>query len=104
MHTRTFSALAGIVCAAGMLALSTPVLAAGYPTASIEIDDLDLNSREGMATFERRIRSAAREVCGSTELDLRNESRSVCFNEMRAIAMSKAELSMGNRPPKTAQR
>ena len=104
MYSRTLSALAGLACAAGMLALSTPVLAAEYPSATIQVGDLDLNSREGMATFERRIRTAAREICGPTELDLRIESKSICYSEVRAIAMSKAEQRMGEKPIQTAQR
>ena len=104
MYTRTISALAGIACAAGMLVLSTPVLASHYPTATIKIADLDLNSRKGMETFERRVRSAAREVCGPTELDLRIESKAMCYAEVRAIAMSQAELAMGDKPIETAQR
>ena len=101
MFARAFCALAGLACAAGMLVLSTPVLAAEHPTAAIQIDDLDLNSRQGMARFERRVRAAAHEVCRST--DLRIKSRAACFSEFRAIAMSKAELAMGEKPIQTAR-
>ena len=103
MFARTFSAFAGLACAAGILVLSTPVIAAEHPSANIQISDLDLNSPEGMAAFERRVRSAAREICGSTELDLRIESKAICYSEVRAIAMSKAELAMGEKPIQTAQ-
>jgi UrcA family protein len=104
MFARTFSALAGLACAVGILVLSTPVIAAELPTATIRIADLDLNSAEGMATFERRVRAAAREICGPSELGLRVESKTVCYSEVRAVAMSKAELAMGEKPAETAQR
>ena len=104
MLARTSSALAGLACAVAMLVLSTPVLAAGYSTATIQIDDLDLDSREGMAMFERRIRAAAREICGPADVDPRIESKGLCFSEVRAVAMSKAELTMGEKPVQTPRR
>ena len=103
MYTRTFSALAGLACAAGMLVLSTPVLASTVPTARIQISDIDLDTSEGKAAFEQRIRLAARDLCSPSELDLRIESRALCQAELRAEAFAKAEAAKAAKPIVTAQ-
>jgi UrcA family protein len=104
MLTRTFSAVAGLACAAGMIALSTPVFAHELPSARIQIRDLNLGTSEGRASFERRVRAAAWEVCGPPQHMLRTESNALCHDEVRAIAMSQAELALASKRIQTAQR
>jgi UrcA family protein len=104
MFIRTFSALAGATFAAGMLALSTPLFAAEpeQDEAVIYIADLDLNAGTGMAVFERRVRAAAREVCGALPgRDLRLQKlTAACHSQVRAAAMSRAELAMTPERPR----
>jgi UrcA family protein len=99
MTSRIFSAIAGAALAAGMVALSTPVLAADtdQSTAVIQIADLNLHAPQGMQTLERRVRQAANKVCGAVptrDLSLR-QSVIDCQEQVRASAMSQAELAMG---------
>jgi UrcA family protein len=103
MFIRTFSALAGATFAAGMLALSTPLFAAEHDQAEavIYIGDLDLKAETGMAVFERRVRAAAREVCGALpgrDLHLQKLAAE-CHSQVRATAMSRAELAMTSKRP-----
>ncbi len=105
MFTRTFSALAGAAFAAATLAVSTPVFAAplNEDKAVVYIADIDLNAETGMATFERRVRAAARKICGEAP-DHGIESRllvAACQSQVRASAMSSAELAMNGSAPAT---
>ena len=103
MTSRIFSAIAGAALAAGMVAISTPVFAAetDNESALIQISDLDLNAPQGMKALERRVRLAAKEVCGvAPGLDLRMRAAvSDCHAQVRASAMSQAELAMGASRP-----
>lgn len=93
MNRKTLAALASIACTAGTLLLSTPVLAAGAPVAMIKVSDLHIHTREGSAELSRRITQAARQICRSTELDLRLESRALCYSSVRAEALDKVKLN-----------
>ena len=99
MNTRIFTAIAGAALAAGMLAASAPAVAAEAEQgiAIIEISDLDLTDSRQMRSLERRISSAARSICGTLPTrHLREvESISRCQGEVRATALSQAELAMG---------
>lgn len=100
MTSRIFSAIAGAALAAGTVAVSTPVFAADAEQGSaiIQISDLNLNAPEGMRTLERRVRTAANQICGSVPtLDLQMKRFvSDCRAQVRASAMSQAELAMGS--------
>ena len=66
MLDRTFAALAAVALTAGTLALSTPLHAADLAEqrVAVSIADLDLASAGGVATLKKRVRAAARTVCG----------------------------------------
>lgn len=66
MLDRTFAALAALALTAGTLALSTPLHAADLAEkrVAVSIADLDLSSAGGIAALEKRVRAAARAVCG----------------------------------------
>ena len=58
----------GLICAAvlalaGARANASPITVTPGPEAHVSFADLDLNSREGRAVLERRIRSAAETLC-----------------------------------------
>lgn len=103
MTSRIFSAVAGLALAAGTVAISTPVFAADADQSSalIQIGDLDLTAPEGMQSLERRVRKAANDVCGTVPVrDLRMRSLvAECHAQVRASAMSQAELAMGASRP-----
>ena len=75
-----FARITSLVVAAATLAIATVpasanaaeertrVLSAGYESATIEVraDDLNLATVSGRESLDRRIESAAREVCGYT--------------------------------------
>ena len=67
-----------LIVAAAAVALSAPAFAASEPvdTAIVEYGDLNLSSARGVATLQRRINHAAKQVCGevpSREIALRQE-------------------------------
>ena len=103
MTSRIFSAIAGAAFAAGMVALSTPVLAAGtdQESATIRISDLNLSAPQGMQSLERRVRRAAAQLCGEVPSRDRRLAPIVadCHEQVRASAMSQAELAMASGRP-----
>ena len=66
MFNKTVSAVAAALLATGTVALSTPALAAelDQDSVSVRVGDLDLGTARGAARLDRRIRAAAREICG----------------------------------------
>jgi UrcA family protein len=94
MYRRAFSALAGFTLASGMMAWSTPVPAAAQ-TASVAVstDGLDLNTSEGMGSYDGRVRAAARDACRSRHPKA-DKAAARCEREFRALALSRAELAM----------
>lgn len=105
MFIRTFSALAGAAFAAATLAVSTPVFAAetDQNQTVVYIGDLNLNGETGMVRFERRVRAAARKICGEApDHGIESLARVVsCRSQVRASAMSRAELAMNGSAPAT---
>ena len=49
--------------AAASLAVSPALAAVDAPSTSVSYEDLDLSSKEGQKTLDRRIAAAARSVC-----------------------------------------
>ncbi len=66
MFKRTLSALAAVALTAGTVALVTPAHAAETEevTIVVPIDDLDLKNEKDVARLDRRVRKAARQICG----------------------------------------
>ena len=65
MFNKTVSAVAAALLATGTVALSTPAFAAELEDkVSVKVGDLDLGTAKGAARLDRRIRAAAREICG----------------------------------------
>lgn len=102
MFTRTISALAAMAFTAGTLALSTPVRAApAEEQVSVRVGDLDLSSAQGAATFDRRVRSAAREICGSVpalDFNLRDQV-SECQESVVTSARQEIEIAANSSRP-----
>ena len=67
MFNKTVSAVAAALLATGTVALSTPAWAAEFDedSVSVRVGDLDLGTAKGAARLDRRIRAAAREICGA---------------------------------------
>ena len=93
MFTRTFSALAAVAFTAGTLALSTPVRAADADyQVSVRIGDLDLSSAAGAATLDRRVRAAARQICGWVPVSNLNMQRQVSDCQESVVSSAKQEI------------
>jgi len=102
MLTRTFSALAAIAFTAGTLALSTPVRAApAEDQVSITIGDIDLSTARGAATLDRRVRAAARQICGWVPASGLNMQRQVsdCQESVAAGARQEIEIALNSSRP-----
>lgn len=102
MFTRTLSALAAAGLTVATLAFATPLHAApaDEETVIIAIGDLDLASASGTARFERKVRAAARSICGTTTADLNMQRQiSDCQDEVIASAQTQlaARSSTGSR-------
>jgi UrcA family protein len=97
MYTRTFAALAALALTAGTLAISTPVRAApADDQVQVRIGDLDPSDSRDAATLDRRIRSAARQICGwESPLDLRLQRQvAECQSEVTESARSDARIAL----------
>ena len=106
MFTRTISALAAAGLTFVTLALATPLHAApiGDDSVEVKIGDLDLATANGAATLDRRIRAAARTICGSVPPTSLNMQRQVadCQDEVVAGARADVELALAAaRPPQS---
>ena len=102
MLTRTFSALAAAALTVGTLALSTPVKAApAEDQISVRIGDLDLSSARGAATLDRRVRAAARQICGWVPVsDLNMQAQvSECQDSVVASARQEIEIALNASRP-----
>jgi UrcA family protein len=92
MRNTTLFALALIASAATI----TPTVAPAEPataTSIVQTADLDLSSANGRNELDRRIRHAAREVCGTVsnvDLEGRNAARR-CVDDTIAAATSQRE-------------
>ena len=63
------------------------------PHAAVEYDDLNLTSKKGQDAFERRLRKAAKKVCGldrhNTGSRQANRNARECYNQAMAKAMQR---------------
>ncbi|HEY0411581.1 MAG TPA: UrcA family protein [Allosphingosinicella sp.] len=94
MLTRTLAALAAIALTGATLAISTPVSAETIDDAvTVRFGDLDLSTRAGADKLDRRLVSAAREVCGwvPREMDLKAD---VIACRQRAVAKARSDLQI----------
>jgi len=103
MFTRTISALAAAGLTFVTLALATPLRAApiGEATVEVKIGDLDLATASGAATLDRRIRAAARTICGSMpprSLDMQRQV-ALCQDEVVAGARAEVETALAAARP-----
>lgn len=89
MIARTLSAIAAAGLTVATLAVATPIHAApaDEDVVIVAIGDLDLSSADGAARFDRRVRAAARSICGTMPADL-NMQRQVadCQDEVSTSA------------------
>lgn len=98
MFNRTFSALAAAVLTVGTVAVSSaPADAAELDQASVtvQVGDLDLTSAAGAARLDRRVRYAARQICGPVPvLGLRMKAAVVaCHQDVLANARADVQLA-----------
>jgi UrcA family protein len=97
MFNRTVSALAAAALAAGTVALTAPAHAAqSEDSVTIAVGDLDLSNPSDTARFERRVRTAARGICGTHQIQPVNMARQVtaCQAEVVSNAKADAELAL----------
>lgn len=95
MFTRTLSALAAAGLTAITLAAATPLHAQAIDDqVSVKIADLDLSSADGAATFDRRVRAAARQICGWMPTTNLNLQRQVADCQAEVAASAKQELAL----------
>jgi UrcA family protein len=100
MYTRTLAALAALALTAGTLALSTPLHAApADEQVRVRTGDLDLSDSGDAARLERRLRAAARQICGWVPVADLNMQKQVagCQDEAIANARDEAALAMAAR-------
>jgi UrcA family protein len=93
---KTLTALVAAALAAS--ALSTPAAAqAGEGSVVVSYAGLDLASAAGSARFERRLRSAARAVCGEAPLLDLTQVAQLEACKADAIARAKSDLQLALR-------
>ena len=77
-----------LAAALAATAFAVPAAAADTETVAVRYADLDLSTSAGQAQLERRIDSAAREVCGiddvATGTRLASRSAKECFAETKS--------------------
>ena len=102
MFARTLSAFAAAGLTVATLAFATPLRAApaDEDVVTVAIDDLDLSSADGTARFERRVRAAARSICGTItgELDMQKQ-----IADCRAEVSESARTELARAPSGTRQ-
>ncbi|HYW14692.1 MAG TPA: UrcA family protein [Allosphingosinicella sp.] len=95
MH-RTLSAIAALAMTAGTIAFAAPAHAAPVEdVVSIDIEGLDASNPDHAARIDRRIRIAARELCGSKLIQpIRMRERAeACEAGVTADARSSVQLA-----------
>ena len=100
---KTFLIIAGSALATGALIKAAPALAQTIPAEAnvsvVHTADLDLSSRSGRQQLDRRLISAAGEVCGqASDADLRgkNDVRQ-CREDVLSAARAKADAMVAGR-------
>ena len=105
MYTRTVSAIAALALTAGTLALSTPVHAApAEEQVAVKTGDLDLSSAEGVARLDRRVRAAAREICGVVPVTDLNMQRQVADCQQAVLDNARDDVALALRAAGTPYR
>ena len=103
MFARTISALAAVGLTVATLALATPLRAQSVEQeeVAVRIGDLDLTSKSGVERFDRRVRAAARQICGPVPVADLNIQRQVaeCHDEVIASARTGLELARASTVP-----
>jgi UrcA family protein len=93
---RTLSAIAALAMTAGTFAFAAPAQAApAEDVVSISLEGLDASSPQGALRIDRRIRIAARNLCGSDliqPIELRERAAS-CEQAVTADARSAVQLA-----------
>jgi UrcA family protein len=98
MFNRTLSALAAVALTGATLAVSTSASAQTGDSISVRYDDLDLASSAGSDRFDRRVRQAARAVCGDLSADLRlNGTVAACQADAVAGARANAQIALAGK-------
>ena len=94
MFARTISAFAAAGLTVATLALATPLRAApaDEEAVTVTIGDLDLASADGAARFDRRLRAAARSICGTMPAGL-DMQKQVADCQEEVIAGARTELA-----------
>ena len=90
MTNRITSAVAAALLAAGTVALGAPAHATEQDKVSIQVADLDLTSADGADRLERRIKSAARQICGHLPAQNLQMRRMVASCQAEAVAGASA--------------
>lgn len=84
----------------GALIIAAPALAGPMASANAEVryGDLDLTSDAGVTQLQRRIRAAAKKLCGTPDIrDIRaSEAATACRTAALAQATPKIELAVAN--------
>lgn len=96
---RIFPALAAATLAAVTVAVATPAAAQESDSVSINVADLDLTSAQGNARFERRVRQAARQLCGDRQLqplDMQGITEA-CHSTVAANAKADVETALAKK-------
>lgn len=91
--------IATLIAATALVTIAVPATAqtGGYEPATSEVryDDLNLSTTEGQASFETRIASAVRKVCGvsSGRTELReSQAQKRCASKARGEALAAAKM------------
>lgn len=97
MFARTLSAFAAAGLTVATLAFATPIHAApaDEDVVTIAIGDLDLSTADGAASFNRRVRAAARSICGTVPADL-NMRRQVAECQDEVSSSARTVLAQGS--------
>jgi UrcA family protein len=93
---RTFSAFAAAALAAVTVAVATPAFAQENDSVAISVADLDLSDPGDSARFERRVRQAARTLCGDHQLqtlDMRGITQA-CHDSVISNARADAQVAL----------
>ena len=93
---RTVSALAAAALAAATVAVATPAAAQENERVAISVAGLDLSDASDAARFERRVRQAARTICGDHQLqtlDMRGITEA-CHTSVMSNAKADAQLAL----------
>ncbi|HEX2762643.1 MAG TPA: UrcA family protein [Allosphingosinicella sp.] len=92
MFKRNLAALAAAAVTAAGIAIATPASAEpSEDSVAVSYGDLDLSTANGSARFDRRVRNAARTLCGWNQLQPIDMQRQVSACQEAAIANAKAD-------------